>query len=133
MTPTKDPLTELATQLAALSGADVRNLQDTLTGDLGPCSQVARQAAWAQRRTRPGPARRWRPAARSRIVDQFEQLFTLSSDQGARQRFVVALHAMTTNLAVPPKRRRRWWCWPSGVISWTAVGVLRRTGRRGAG
>lgn len=97
MTPTKDPLTELATQLAALSGADVRNLQDTLTGDLGRAHTVARQAALASVARDPGP-----PAAGDPrlvlIVDQFEQLFTLSSDQGARQRFVVALHAMTTNL-----------------------------------
>ena len=109
MTPTRAPLTELATQLAAVSGVDLRSLEDTLTEDPDLARAAARQAALASAARYPGP-----PAAGDPrlvlIVDQFEQVFTLGSgpdqadpDQadpgqaGRQARFVTALHAMTTN------------------------------------
>ncbi len=99
MTPAKEPLTELATQLGALSGVDVRTLRDTITEDPGQAHAAARQAALASAARYPGLTAAGCPRL-VLIVDQFEQVFTLSSDPDpdvGTQRFLTALHAMTGN------------------------------------
>ena len=86
MTPTKEPLTELATQLAALGGGDAFTIADALARDPGQARLAARQAVLAS--TAPYA----RPSAASDstlrlvlIVDQFEQVFTLNPVQIRRQ------------------------------------------------
>ena len=97
MTPTKEPMTELAAHLAALGGTDARTLRDTLREDPEQARLAARQvvlASAARDQARPAPG----DPRLVLIVDQFEQVFTLDPDGDAdRQRFIAALHAMTTN------------------------------------
>jgi WD40 repeat protein len=103
MTPTKEPLTELATQLAALGGGNALMIANALATDPGHAHLTARQAVLAS------TALERRPSATSDstvrlvlIVDQFEQVFTLmaGTDRDAeRKRFITALCAMTMNLA----------------------------------
>ena len=106
MTPTKDPLTELAARLAASAA---RTLSRSATGWPGTRT----------RRTWPSGRRSWppRPAVkRSRrrpmtalarlvlIVDQFEQVFTLNPEPGGeatRQAFITALCSAATNPVGP--------------------------------
>ncbi len=95
MTPTKEPLAELATQLAALGGGDALTIRDGLARDPGQAYLAARQAVLA------GTASS-RPTRLVLIVDQFEQVFTLNAGpdrEADRQRFITALCAMTTNPA----------------------------------
>ncbi len=95
MTPTKEPLAELATQLAALGGGDALTIRDGLARDPGQAHLAARQAVLA------GTASS-RPTRLVLIVDQFEQVFTLNAGpdrEADRQRFITALCAMTTNPA----------------------------------
>ena len=101
MTPTKDPLTELAARLAAVSGMGAHAVRDALARQ----PDQAHLAAWsavlaveARRNERPS-ASGTGDARLVLIVDQFEQVFTLSSGPGgeaARQAFVTALCSAAT-------------------------------------
>jgi WD40 repeat protein len=103
MTPTKEPLTELAIQLAAVGGGNALTIADALAKDPGHAHLAARQAVLAR------TALHGRPLAASDstlrlvlIVDQFEQVFTLNANEDRdteRKRFITALCAMTTNPA----------------------------------
>ncbi len=106
ITPTKDPLTELATRLAALGGSDPVAVRDGLAQHPRQAHLAVRQAvlADAARRGHGWPASSDGAARLVLIVDQFEQVFTLSPGQGGeadRQAFITALCAAATNPAGP--------------------------------
>lgn len=100
MTPTADPLTELATRLAALSGGDAGMIRSGLAADPDRAHLVVGQATLA------GPMRRngsqlpaaGRPGRLALVVDQFEEVFTLSQGRGdaGQEAFIAALCAAAT-------------------------------------
>jgi WD40 repeat protein/transcriptional regulator with XRE-family HTH domain len=106
MTPTKDPLTELAARLAAVGGPDALAVRDGLArhpdqAHLAIWSAVLAAAAGRDE----GPPASGDGAARLvLIVDQFEQVFTLSPDRGGEgtgRAFITALCAAAANPAGP--------------------------------
>jgi WD40 repeat protein/transcriptional regulator with XRE-family HTH domain len=104
MTPTKDPLTELAARLAAIGGPDALAVRDGLARHPDQAHLAIRSAVLAARHDGepPGPAD---GAARLvLIVDQFEQVFTLNPDlggQATRQAFITALCSAAANPVGP--------------------------------
>ena len=106
MTPTKDPLTELAARLAAVGGPDALAVRDGLARHPGQAHLAVWSAvlAAAARREEEPPAPEDGAARLVLIVDQFEQVFTLNPDLGgeaARQAFITALCAAAANPAGP--------------------------------
>ena len=116
MTPTKDPLTELAARLAALGGSDAIAVRDGLAQH----PDQAHLAVWSAvlaATGRHGEATARVPADSAArlvlIVDQFEQVFTLNpgpDGDAARQAFITALCAAATNPVGPRSGTGRgWW------------------------
>src|SRR5262249_9066973 len=106
MTPTKDPLTELATRLAAVGGLDALAVRDGLARHPDQAHLAIRSAvlATAARREQQLSATSDRAARLVLIVDQFEQVFTLNPDLGGdatRQAFIMALCAAAANPVGP--------------------------------
>jgi len=106
MTPTKDPLTELATRLAAVGGPDALTVRDGLARHPDHAHLAIRSAvlAAAARSDEELPASDDGGARLVLIVDQFEQVFTLSPEVGgeaARQAFITALCAAAANPVGP--------------------------------
>jgi WD40 repeat protein/transcriptional regulator with XRE-family HTH domain len=106
MTPTQDPLTELAARLAAVGGSDTFSVRDGLVRH----PDQAHLAVWstvlaAEARRDREPAASGDGAARLvLVVDQFEQVFTLNPDlDGAagRQAFITALCSAAANPVGP--------------------------------
>jgi WD40 repeat protein/transcriptional regulator with XRE-family HTH domain len=106
MTPTKEPLTELAARLAALGGPDALAVRDGLARHPDQAHLAVRSAVLA------AAARRDEELSGSGdgvvhlvlIVDQFEQVFTLNPDVGGevtRQAFITALSSAATNPVGP--------------------------------
>jgi transcriptional regulator with XRE-family HTH domain len=104
-TPTRDPLDELALQVAPLAGADAAAVRGGLEADPARFALTARQAATSQQPHGPagesgdGAAEQDRPPRHRRlllIVDQFEELFTQCADEQQRRAFITALHAVAT-------------------------------------
>ncbi len=95
ITPTRDPLTELAAALAVIGGTDMVMVRDSLTAHPQQAHLAFRQAIDADMARRRGWLQSARDAARLvLVVDQFEQLFTLSpgpDGESARQAFITAL------------------------------------------
>lgn len=89
LTPGREPLAELAAQLAELAGplVSAESARDADEFAAGVRDAVAQ---YAERRGGPG-------ARVVLVVDQFEELFTLCGDEDARQLFVQALHAACTH------------------------------------
>ncbi|MEV5891934.1 caspase, EACC1-associated type [Nonomuraea fuscirosea] len=82
MTPGARPMAGLARELAALTGNDPERLRAVIESD-------------------PGAAGRGLPARTLLVVvDQFEELFTVCTDEPARRRFVEALVAVSRSAAV---------------------------------
>ena len=109
MTPTKDPLTELAARLTAVGGPDALAVRDGLARhpDQAPLAIRSAVLAAAVRDGAEPPGPDDGAARLVLIVDQFEQVFTLSPDPGgeaARQAFITALCAAAT--PVPPRAGR---------------------------
>jgi hypothetical protein len=115
MRPTKDPVAELARRLAVLSG--------TGTGAFGIRKQLARFPEQAQElvwdalhsyAARSGDSIQLAIESTIRlvlIVDQFEEVFTLSADPGGASRrhaFITALCAAATPLPGRVPTPRRW-------------------------
>ena len=103
MTPTGDPLSELAARLASLGGGDVAAIRRDLA-DPGPAHLAVGQAVLAGH-SRPGdrqPAD-GRPRRLVLVVDQFEEVFTLNSDRGDtdQQAFIAALCAAASRPSSP--------------------------------
>jgi WD40 repeat protein/transcriptional regulator with XRE-family HTH domain len=106
MTPTKDPLTELAARLAAVGGPDALAVRDGLARHPDQAHLAIRSAvlAAAARRDQEPPASGDGAARLVLIVDQFEQAFTLNPGLGGeatRQAFITALCAAAANPAGP--------------------------------
>src|SRR6266849_2934275 len=101
MTPTKDPLTELAARLAAVGGPDALAVRDGLARAPDQAHMAIRSAVLA-RHGQERPASDDSAARLVLIVDQFEQVFTLNPDLGGeatRQAFITALCSAAANLA----------------------------------
>jgi WD40 repeat protein len=106
MTPTKDPVTELATRLSAVGGPDALTVRDGLARHPDQAHLAIRSAvlAAAARRDEEPPASGDSAARLVLIVDQFEQVFTLNPDVGGeatRQAFITALCAAAATPAGP--------------------------------
>ena len=106
MTPTKDPLTELAARLAAVGGPDALAVRDGLARHPDQAHLAIRSAvlAAAARRDEEAPTPGDSDARLVLIVDQFEQVFTLNPDLGGedtRQAFITALCSAAENPAGP--------------------------------
>jgi WD40 repeat protein/transcriptional regulator with XRE-family HTH domain len=106
MTPTKEPLTELAARLAALGGPDALAVRDGLARQPDQAHLAVRSTvlAAAARREEELPGSGDGTARLVLIVDQFEQVFTLNPDAGgeaARQAFITALCAAAAGPAGP--------------------------------
>jgi WD40 repeat protein/transcriptional regulator with XRE-family HTH domain len=106
MTPTKDPLAELAARLAAVGGPDALAVRDALARRPDQAHLAVRSAvlAAAARRDDQTPASDDSATRLVLIVDQFEQVFTLNPDLGGettRQAFITALCAAATTPAGP--------------------------------
>ncbi len=104
MTPTADPLTELAARLAALGGTDPLAVRDGLTKYPDQAHLAIRSAALAVAASYRGEllAPDGGAARLVLIVDQFEQVFTLLSGQSGeatRQAFITALCSAAANPA----------------------------------
>ena len=106
MTPTKDPLAELAARLAAVGGPDALTVRDGLARHPDQAHLAIRSAvlAAAARRDDQPPASDDGAARLVLIVDQFEQVFTLNPDasgEATQQAFITALCAAAANPAGP--------------------------------
>jgi WD40 repeat protein/transcriptional regulator with XRE-family HTH domain len=102
MTPTKDPLTELAGCLAAVGGQDALAVREGLSRQPDQAHLCIRSAVLAAAARR-GEERLVADDGDGRlvlIVDQFEQVFTLTPERGgeaARQAFITALCSAAEN------------------------------------
>ena len=94
--PTRRPLVELATQIAVMAGADAGAIHGELTSDPGRAHIMIRRAveAYGARRADDDD-----DALLVLIVDQFEQIFTLSAEEAERRAFITALCAAATRPA----------------------------------
>ncbi len=106
ITPTGEPLTELATHLAALGGTDTVAVRDGLACHPGQAHLTVRQVVVADslRRNQGEPSFSEEATRLVLIVDQFEQIFTLNPDAAGaaeRQAFITALCAAATKPAGP--------------------------------
>jgi WD40 repeat protein len=106
ITPTRNPLTELATHLAVLGGADAAAVRDRLVSDPGQAHLIVRQAVVAAAARQAGGSRvsGGGDARLVLIVDQFEQVFTLNPGEGGdaeRQAFITALYSAASRPAGP--------------------------------
>jgi WD40 repeat protein/transcriptional regulator with XRE-family HTH domain len=106
MTPTKDPLTELAARLAAVGGPDALAVRDGLARHPDQAHLAIRSAvlAAAARRDEELSAADEDAERLVLVVDQFEQVFTLNPDLGGeatRQAFITALCSAAADPAGP--------------------------------
>ena len=106
MTPTKDPLTELAARLAAVGGPDALTVRDGLMRHPDQAHLAIRSAvlAAAARHDEQPPTSGDSGPRLMLIVDQFEQVFTLNPDVGGeatRQAFITALCSAAANPVGP--------------------------------
>ena len=106
ITPTNDPLTELAAALALVGGTDTVMIRDGLARHPDQAHLTVRQAvaADAVRRNQGRPLSSANAARLVLIVDQFEQVFTLNpapDGEAGRAAFIAALCASATNPAGP--------------------------------
>jgi WD40 repeat protein len=101
ITPTADPLSELAVTLATLGGGSTLPIRDSLTRSAQEAHLLVRQAVTADAITRAGgrPPAGADDARLVLVVDQFEQLFTLCPDpdgEARRVAFIAALCSAAT-------------------------------------
>jgi WD40 repeat protein len=100
ITPTMDPLTELAAALAVVGGTGIATVRDSLTAHPHQAHLAFRQAVDVDAVRYHGWLQSGSEAARLvLVVDQFEQLFTLSPGsvgEAARQAFITALCTAAT-------------------------------------
>ncbi|HUK69035.1 MAG TPA: AAA family ATPase, partial [Streptosporangiaceae bacterium] len=106
ITPTRDPLTELASALAVIGGTETVMVRDSLNARPHQAHLAFRQAVDADMVRRHGWLQPGGNAARLvLVVDQFEQLFTLSpgpDGDAARQAFITALCTAATTPSGSP-------------------------------
>ncbi|GIE34948.1 hypothetical protein Ait01nite_079930 [Actinoplanes italicus] len=90
ITPTSEPVRQLAIHLAELAGADALSVRETLTARPGQAHLLAGQALAAS-----GGGRL------VLVVDQLEELLTLTTDTTEQQGFLAALHSLATEPVLP--------------------------------
>jgi WD40 repeat protein len=97
MTPGPDPLTELATRLAALGGGDAATIRHRLASDPGRAHLLIGDIAGR------GHSAAAQPERLVLVVDQFEEVFTLVPGLGdaGQQAFVAALCAAASQPSGP--------------------------------
>ena len=113
MTPTKDPLSELAARLAAVGGPDALAVREGLARHPDQAHLAIRSAVLAAAARDEEPPVSGDGAARLvLIVDQFEQVFTLNPDLAGRR----PGRRSSRRCARPPptrpargRNRPRWW------------------------
>ena len=96
MTPTSDPIAELAARLAAVGGQDALAVRDGLKQHPDQAHLAVRSAVLAAARHDERPGSGDGGPRLVLMVDQFEQVFTLNQGRGgetARQAFITALCA----------------------------------------
>jgi WD40 repeat protein/transcriptional regulator with XRE-family HTH domain len=93
ITPTSEPVRQLAIHLAELAAADAISVQDALTTRPEQAHLLAGQALAAA-----GDGRL------ALVVDQLEELFTLTTDPAELETFLVALHSLATGPVLPDGR-----------------------------
>ena len=106
MTPTKDPLTEMAANLAALGGGDTIAIREGLVQhpDQGHLAVWPAVLAVSARHRETPPVSADKAARLVLIVDQFEQVFTLNpgpDGEATRRAFITALRAAATSPVGP--------------------------------
>ena len=108
ITPTREPLNELASGVASLAGTDAASIRRELNDNPSRFALTVRQAA-ATRKGEPTnkPDRQGRRLLL--VVDQFEQVFTQCTDEAQRRAFIDALHAAATTGQGPGQE-------PAGLI-----------------
>ncbi len=109
ITPTRDPLSELATCLAVVGGADAAGIRAGLVCDPSRAHLAVRQAvvAGSARRAVGRSAQDGEEDRLLLVVDQFEQIFTLNAGPDGepdRRAFISALCAAATHPAGPDCR-----------------------------
>ncbi|MET8151333.1 AAA family ATPase [Actinoplanes sp. NPDC049668] len=93
ITPTGDPIRHLAVHLAELAGTDAITTYESLKTSPEQAHLLVGQVLAAAGHPR-----------LILVVDQLEELFTLSGDPADQQRFLTALHSMATRLPAPDGR-----------------------------
>ena len=101
LTPGRSPLLELASGVAALTGTDAATVLQGLQTDPATFAHTARQAVLAASTQVAGDHEAMQQPRLLIIVDQFEELFTLGSDEPERQAFITALQAAATTRTGP--------------------------------
>ncbi|MFI9435143.1 AAA family ATPase, partial [Streptosporangium sp. NPDC052375] len=99
--PTRSPLSRLAVLVAGLAGLEASAVLRGLTTDPEQAPLLIRQAVDTDARRRGLPARTAAAGRLILVIDQFEEIFTLSPEQDGpssaeRTAFVTALHAAAT-------------------------------------
>ena len=95
ITPTREPLNELASGVASLAGADAASIRRELDNDPSRFALTVRQAA-TTRADEPGDELDRQERRLLLVVDQFEQVFTQCTDEDQRRAFIAALHSAAT-------------------------------------
>jgi WD40 repeat protein len=101
MTPTVDPMRQLATHLADLIGTDAIGVYDSLTRHPERAHLLAAQALANRSVAQPPGGGGVEVSRLVLIVDQFEELFTLGADPELQTAFVAALDALASSPALP--------------------------------
>ncbi|MGA4990830.1 WD40 repeat domain-containing protein [Nonomuraea bangladeshensis] len=99
-TPTRTPVEELATRLAALGSGDPVSVCRTLLDDPGQAHLVVRTALLSAR-DRPAGIDEDGTLRLIVMVDQFEEVFSLAEDPRQRQAFISALASMASTPCGP--------------------------------
>jgi WD40 repeat protein/transcriptional regulator with XRE-family HTH domain len=97
ITPTGDPVRQLAIHLAELAAADAITVQEALTARPGQAHLLAGQALAAAGQ----PAGIGEHPRLVLVVDQLEELFTLTTDTAEQETFLTALHSLATGPVLP--------------------------------
>ncbi|MGH3694660.1 MAG: RICIN domain-containing protein [Pseudonocardiaceae bacterium] len=97
LTPTADPVTQLATQVAAHLHTDPEMVGSELLSNPGRLAEMMRTMSVAE-----GEGQEADRVGAVVIVDQFEDVFTLCSDERRRRAFISSLCAASRADGVPP-------------------------------
>src|SRR5439155_14885838 len=102
ITPAGDPVRQLAIQLADLAGTDAISVHRSLLANPDQAHLLVGQALTAAGT----PVRADEPDGRTQlrlvlVVDQLEELFTLTDESAPPEAFLTALHSMATKPIVP--------------------------------
>jgi len=95
ITPTQEPLNELASNIASLTGTNAASIRRELDDNPSRFALTVRQVA-AARANEPAENLDHHPRRLLLVVDQFEQVFTQCAEEDQQRTFIAALHAAVT-------------------------------------